>query len=141
MAESGHGTTASTKNHDGNGSFPRAVQFDQEDALPPAKLELSVCYIQGFRCPQEERLAVRVPVGLFLRSHVDRAKRKIVVQVHAVLGGKILQCAPHIFQKQGFVFIHQNRRGRMPGLNVDEPALNSGMFQNSQDFIREIDEL
>ena len=46
----------------------RAVQLDQEDALPPAEQEAAIGHVEADGRPEHERPAVRVAVGALARS-------------------------------------------------------------------------
>jgi hypothetical protein len=63
----------------------RAVQLDQEDALPLAQLRLGVHDRDSFAAAQQELQAVRVPVRALVVVHVVLANAEVVVLVVHVL--------------------------------------------------------
>src|SRR5205814_2056670 len=60
---------------------PRAVELDEEDALPDAEQQITVGEGDGLAGAHQQVLAVRVAVEVFVFREVDGTDRQVVVPV------------------------------------------------------------
>src|SRR5262245_1932631 len=105
--------------HEGNAAFAPLIELDEKDALPSSKLQAPIDDVEINRGRQEDRLTVCVAVGRLVRRDID-PPLKIVVLVLAVAGRQAFEHLRHVIEQQWLVLVDDDRRGRVPRLNIDQ---------------------
>jgi len=126
---------------EGDSARAGAVEFDGEDALPAAELELFVYDIEYLRGRKEERLAMRVSVLTFAIAHIDGANIEIVVIVFYFFGCDAFEHFLHIANEERLGFVYDNRHRCVETLDIHYAVYDAGIFDGGEDIVRDVDEL
>src|SRR5689334_7831668 len=89
----------------------RAIELDQEDALPRAEQQLAVRDGHSLACAEHDLLAVRMTIRTLVIMHVHRAHAEVIVAIVRIRRCAPLQELTQVFEQQRLVFLNTDCGG------------------------------
>src|SRR5262245_31694443 len=125
---------------DRKAAIARAVELDEEDALPGAEPEAAVHDVQARGCREDKGPAVRVAVDALIQGQVDRAAGRVVAIAAAGRRHEV-ERRLEIGQQQRLVLVHDDGGGRVQRLDVDETGARTQPCGQRGQAKREVEEI
>src|SRR5438105_3992201 len=120
---------------------PRAVQFDQKDALPRAEQQFALRNGHAFARAEQYLLAVRVAVGTLVVVHMHGADAEVVVAVVRLCRRTALKELAQVFEQQRLVFLDTDRGGGVARKDICHAVTYPRDAHELGHLIRDIEEL
>ena len=119
----------------------RAVQLDQEHALPGAQKQLAVADRHALAAAQEKLQAMRVAIRALVGVHVLGAHAEVVVAVVGVRRRELGQEAAQVLEQQRLVLLDTHRGGGVAHEHLHEAVGKAGLADDGGDMLGHVDQI